>query len=581
EELHRAGGHASPLPGDGALHPQQIGHRHEAEAETDEQHGQHDLRTAGGGSGADEQQRAGEAQKRAAGRHGAVADLQQHAAGQRRSDRPADQDGGEDGAGVHRRAAEHTLAEDRHVGGDGEEERPEEDVARARHGDQTVAEEVERQHRLRGPALLPEEDGEPRRRAGQQRQCAGIAPAPALRPFDQGEQEEGDRRRQAHRAEDVQPVLRPRFLLAQPALEHPRREEAEGDVEEEDPAPGKDVRDDSAQQRADEAGQRPDSREGSLDAPAFLQLVDVADDGDGHRHHAARAETLDGAEDHQLHERAREAGERRDDEEERHRHLVGALAAVEVGELAEKRHRGGGGQQVDGEDPTVAGNPAELAHRRRHRRGHGRRLQRGEEHAEQDAGGDQSAFSSRLQGDSFEASRFAGRRSGILYVPLFGARERRAYTPPREETMSQRALLLVFVPLLVLGTVAVALGQHEHGTPPQAAAAAGGDGTILDVPAVDIGAQTLAARERAQRSTVEKFRVPIDFRFTERLAESGITFVHQIVDDAGKTYKPAHYDHGNGIAAADVDGDGLVDLYFTSQMGGNELWRNLGGGKFR
>src|SRR6185295_10734890 len=352
-------------------------------------------------------------------------------------------------------------------------------------------------------------------------------------------------------------------------------------VEEEDPAPGKDVRDDSAQQRTDEARQRPDSREGSLDTPAFLQLVDVADDGDGLGHHAARAEPLDGAEDHQLHERARGAGERRAGEEERHRHLVGALAAVEVGELAEERHRGGGGQQVDGEDPTVAGNPAELAHRRRHRRGHGRRLQRGEEHAEQDAGGDQSAFSSRLQGDSFEASRFAGRRSGILYVPLFGARERRAYTPPREETMSQRALLLVFVPLLVLGTAAVARGQHEHGTPPQAAAAAGGDGTILDVPAVDIGAQTLAARERAQRSTVEKFRVPIDFRFTDRLAESGITFVHQIVDDAGKTYKPAHYDHGNGIAAADVDGDGLVDLYFTSQMGGNELWRNLGGGKFR
>ena len=31
---------------------------------------------------------------------------------------------------------------------------------------------------------------------------------------------------------------------------------------------------------------------------------------------------------------------------------------------------------------------------------------------------------------------------------------------------------------------------------------------------------------------------------------------------------------------ADVDGDGLYDIYFVNQVGGNELWRNLGGGRF-
>jgi len=41
-----------------------------------------------------------------------------------------------------------------------------------------------------------------------------------------------------------------------------------------------------------------------------------------------------------------------------------------------------------------------------------------------------------------------------------------------------------------------------------------------------------------------------------------------------------HYDHGNGVAVADVDGDGRLDLYFTSQIGPNGLWRNLGHGKF-
>ena len=48
----------------------------------------------------------------------------------------------------------------------------------------------------------------------------------------------------------------------------------------------------------------------------------------------------------------------------------------------------------------------------------------------------------------------------------------------------------------------------------------------------------------------------------------------------GKTYKAAHYDHGNGLAIADVDGDGRTDIYFVNQVGGNQLWRNAGGGRF-
>src|SRR6185369_11064303 len=72
-----------------------------------------------------------------------------------------------------------------------------------------------------------------------------------------------------------------------------------------------------------------------------------------------------------------------------------------------------------------------------------------------------------------------------------------------------------------------------------------------------------------------------DFQFSDKGAASGITFRNHIVDDAGKTYKAAHYDHGTGIAVADVDGDGLLDIYFVSQAGGNQLWKNLGGGKFQ
>src|SRR5437899_11792590 len=71
-----------------------------------------------------------------------------------------------------------------------------------------------------------------------------------------------------------------------------------------------------------------------------------------------------------------------------------------------------------------------------------------------------------------------------------------------------------------------------------------------------------------------------DFRFTDRRDASGISFVNRIVDDAGKAYKKVHYDHGTGLCAADVDGDGRPDLYFVTQLGTNELWRNLGGGRF-
>jgi hypothetical protein len=105
--------------------------------------------------------------------------------------------------------------------------------------------------------------------------------------------------------------------------------------------------------------------------------------------------------------------------------------------------------------------------------------------------------------------------------------------------------------------------------------------TFVNVPAEDVGIDTLAAREQAERATVNQFKVFHGFKFTDRLPESGITFVHGIVDDAGKTYKAAHYDHGNGIAAADVDGDGRLDVYFPNQVGGSQLWKNLGDGRFK
>ena len=90
----------------------------------------------------------------------------------------------------------------------------------------------------------------------------------------------------------------------------------------------------------------------------------------------------------------------------------------------------------------------------------------------------------------------------------------------------------------------------------------------------------LESRRAAQLATSDQISVEHDFQFTDRLPESGIRFVNRAVADAARHFKRNHYDHANGIAAADVDGDGKHDLYFVSQVGGNQLWRNLGGGRF-
>src|SRR3954451_14818748 len=90
----------------------------------------------------------------------------------------------------------------------------------------------------------------------------------------------------------------------------------------------------------------------------------------------------------------------------------------------------------------------------------------------------------------------------------------------------------------------------------------------------------LEARKAVQEKTAAKLGAFHNFKFEDRSEESGITFKHNVVDDAGKSFKAAHYDHGTGLAVADVDGDGLLDIYFTTQLGSNQLWRNLGNGTF-
>jgi len=103
----------------------------------------------------------------------------------------------------------------------------------------------------------------------------------------------------------------------------------------------------------------------------------------------------------------------------------------------------------------------------------------------------------------------------------------------------------------------------------------------LRYPEEDIGAETLASRKKAQIEAAKQSEVFHDFQFVDQIKESGITFRHRSVEETGKHMRMGHYDHGSAVAVADVDGDGLYDILLLNQVGGNELWKNLGNGKFK
>ncbi len=101
--------------------------------------------------------------------------------------------------------------------------------------------------------------------------------------------------------------------------------------------------------------------------------------------------------------------------------------------------------------------------------------------------------------------------------------------------------------------------------------------TDIDVPWTN---KSLAARKAQQIEAAKSVQTFHDFQFSNEVARSGITFHTGIVDDTTRFQKATVYDHGTGLVAADVDGDGKIDIFFINQIGGCELWRNLGNGKF-
>jgi enediyne biosynthesis protein E4 len=135
--------------------------------------------------------------------------------------------------------------------------------------------------------------------------------------------------------------------------------------------------------------------------------------------------------------------------------------------------------------------------------------------------------------------------------------------------------------LVFLGACSRAADERPPAPTPSVAGNQGDAVQRLMPPELEDTSMWLPTLRAEQLRTAGSIGVFSSFQFADRIAESGITFKHRIVNDAGKTYKATHYDHGNSVAIADVDRDGLLDIYFVSQVGGNQLWRNLGGARFQ
>ena len=105
---------------------------------------------------------------------------------------------------------------------------------------------------------------------------------------------------------------------------------------------------------------------------------------------------------------------------------------------------------------------------------------------------------------------------------------------------------------------------------------------IFEHPDVRHAVDALQKRRADQLATADQFTVFTGFRFTDEIVSSKIKFRNRVLPTwCTPPPTPAiHYDHGSGIAVADVDSDGLADVYFTTQVGSNGLWRNLGDGTF-
>ena len=163
------------------------------------------------------------------------------------------------------------------------------------------------------------------------------APGPRLAALEHGEDEQRQRDGQHDRAGVVDVVLSALDRLVVVAPQHPGGQQAEGDVEEEDPAPGGELGEDAAERRADDGGDGPHARDVALGLGPLGDGVDVAGDRRGQWQDGSGAEALKSPHRDERAHAPSESAQDGTDEEEPDAEEDDRLAPHRVGELGVDR----------------------------------------------------------------------------------------------------------------------------------------------------------------------------------------------------------------------------------------------------
>ena len=287
-------------------------------------------------------------------------------------------------AGDRRARALHELEPARQEDDRAEEAERDEQRRDDRARDGSVAEQLERDDRLLGPRLDPhehhaEDDAEEDQPADER-----IGPVAGLLV------READEERHDGAGEDGRaPIVDRLHGLGmahgrQEPPQHEQREEAQGQVDEEDPVPADRVGEESAERRADDRGDGEHRAEQALVLAALARAEEVTDDRERDREDRAGAQALEAAEDDELPHLLGEAAEQRAEEEEADADHDHRPPPELVGELAVDRPAHGRGEQVDRDDPDVVLVARQIGHDLWQRRAHDRLVEGGEEQGEHD-----------------------------------------------------------------------------------------------------------------------------------------------------------------------------------------------------
>ncbi len=248
-----------------------------------------------------------------------------------------------------------------------------------------VRRRVERDDRVGGPSLAVHEGGREDAGHGDEAEDLGRAPGEAVSTPDAREHQAAGRPGQETGAGGVERIGRPVDVVGrQPGAESGERDEAEGDVDVEDPPPARLVDEDPSDQGPGDRGDGEGRRDVPLVAAALPRADEVAHGGHRERHQAAGRRALGRPRDDQGGDVLGDAADHRRDEEHAEDDLQQTLATVSVAELAPQRSRRGRGDDVGAHHPRDVGQAAEVGGDRRQRGRQHRLVEHGREHREDD-----------------------------------------------------------------------------------------------------------------------------------------------------------------------------------------------------